>query len=397
MPEPGPDVLTPDDAGGTAPGDRRFRPDVEGLRAVAIVLVVLFHARVPHVGGGYVGVDAFFVISGFVITGVLLRRQAADGRTSALAFYARRFRRILPASTLVIVATVVAAYVVDGRALGSMTADDGSWAAVFLANVHFAAQAGPGAALRPLSPLGTFWSLSVEEQFYLVFPAVFIAAFTWAATRRPRSVLAGVLVVSSLASFTLCVLQTHQLAGTAYFSPFTRAWEFSVGALVALGTPWFGRLGSRGAAALTWAGLLVVIGSALAFTPATVYPGALAAVPVLGAAAVIAGGCADPRAGCERLLGTASVLWVGRRSYSWYLWHWPVLIVYAEQGGNPPFSLGVRLLLMAAALGLAAATYTWVEDPARKIRSRAGVTVVAGLVGSVVLAGVLTVVSEAVR
>jgi peptidoglycan/LPS O-acetylase OafA/YrhL len=202
----------------------------------------------------------------------------------------------------VIVVTVVSAYFLDGRLFGSLAAGDGRWAAVFLANFHFASLAGSRLGTRPLSPLGNFWSLSVEAQFYLVFPTLFLAAWVRGARGRPRTSLAFVLGLVAAGSFMLCVLQTHQLAGTAYFSPFARAWELSIGALVALDTVHLERLGPRVAAAMTWAGMAAIVASALLFTAATVYPGAFAAIPVLGAALVIAGGCANPAAGCERVL-----------------------------------------------------------------------------------------------
>ena len=167
--------LAAGDEAGTTPEDRPFRPDVEGLRAVAVLLVVLFHSGVSWVSGGYVGVDVFFVISGFVITGVLLRERASSGRTSIFAFYGRRCRRIIPAATLVIIATVVLAYWFLGVAGGSSTATDGRWAAVFLANFHFIAiGTNYFSSQQPPSPLQNFWSLAVEEQFYVVYPTLFL-------------------------------------------------------------------------------------------------------------------------------------------------------------------------------------------------------------------------------
>src|ERR1700674_4333621 len=212
--------LTSGDEAGTAPGDRRFRPDVEGLRAVAVLLVVLFHAGIPGLNGGFVGVDVFFVISGFVITGVLLRERASDHRTSILGFYGRRCRRIIPAATLVIVVTVVAGYAVLGVVAGDRTAVDGKWAAVFLANFHFAS-IGTNylTATQPPSPLQNFWSLAVEEQFYLVYPTLFLLA-AWVPVRlafRSRLVIGLPVVIG--ASLTLSVIQTSTNATVAYFSP----------------------------------------------------------------------------------------------------------------------------------------------------------------------------------
>jgi len=183
------------DEAGTAPGDRRFRPDVEGLRAVAVLLVVLYHANMPGLSGGFVGVDVFFVISGFVITGLLLRERASTDHTSLRSFYGRRVRRILPAATLVIVATVIATYAVLGVIYGNPTAVAARWTAVFLATFHFS---GTGTdyltATLPPSPLQNFWSLTVEEQFYLVYPAIFLVAASVRSTASLRARLVAVLL-----------------------------------------------------------------------------------------------------------------------------------------------------------------------------------------------------------
>ena len=156
---------------GTAPGDRRWRPDVEGLRAVAVVVVVAYHYGIPGFSGGYVGVDVFFVISGFVITGLLVPEHESTGRTSLVDFYARRFRRILPAATLVILSTVLATYVFAGSVFGANAARNGIWAAAFIYNFrHFVSD------WNFLPSLGNYWSLAVEEQFYFVYPALFLMA-----------------------------------------------------------------------------------------------------------------------------------------------------------------------------------------------------------------------------
>ncbi len=166
-------LLANGEEAGSPPGDRRFRPDVEGLRAVAIVLVVCFHAGFRQVRGGFVGVDVFFVISGFVITGLLLRERSGTGRTDVAAFYARRARRILPAAVLVVVVTVVVSAVLLSHADAVIAASDGRWASLFLADAHDA-RVLPNILTVRYDPLGQFWSLAVEEQFYLVYPAVVI-------------------------------------------------------------------------------------------------------------------------------------------------------------------------------------------------------------------------------
>jgi len=213
------------DEAGTAPGDRRFRPDVQGLRAVAVTLVVLFHAHVPGLGGGYVGVDVFFVISGFVITGVLLREHASTGSTSILHFYGRRVRRILPAATLVIIAAVIASYALLGPVSGGQTAGDARWASLFLINVHFASTGTNYLSSQlPPSVLQNYWSLAVEEQFYLIYPTIFLVV-AWLSRRLGlRRGLGIVLGVAVVASFVDSIVQTSGNPTAAFFSPFPRVW-----------------------------------------------------------------------------------------------------------------------------------------------------------------------------
>src|SRR5664280_1602318 len=229
--------LASGDESGSAPGDRKFRPDVEGLRAVAVLLVVLYHAGVPRLTGGFVGVDVFFVLSGFVITGVLLREHAASGKTRLSAFYGRRSRRILPAATLVIILTVLASYHWLGFITGDETAGVARTTSLFYANFHFIA-AGTNylASQQPPSALQNYWSLSVEEQFSLVYPALFfIAAFTLRHISL-RLKLTALLVAGIEDSFAWSLHQTSANSIAAFFSPFTRAWELALGALVAVGS-----------------------------------------------------------------------------------------------------------------------------------------------------------------
>jgi peptidoglycan/LPS O-acetylase OafA/YrhL len=364
-----PRLLPSGDEAGSPPGDREFRPDVEGLRAIAVLFVVLYHAGLSRLSGGYVGVDVFFVISGYVITGVLLRERATTGATSLLGFYARRARRILPAATLVLVVTVIAAHALLSVASAQQTADDAKWAALFLANFHFAA-VGTNylSAQLPPSPLQNFWTLSVEEQFYVVYPTIFLVV---AGMRLRVSLRTKLLVALGVATFvSLCwsIVQTTTNPNAAYFSPFTRAWELALGAMVALAAPLFARIPAALAATVTWGGLGAIVLAGLVFNSQTPYPGAYVMLPVLGAAMVIAGGTANPRFGVERLLGTSPFRQLGRISYSLYLWHWPILILAAESQGQSslPFSSNLGWLLVA--LGASIVTYWLVENPVRHSR-----------------------------
>ena len=200
---------------GSPPGDRSFRPDIEGLRAVAVLLVVLEHAYVWHLTGGFIGVDVFFVISGFVITGLLLRDYAGHGKIKLQAFYARRARRIIPSAVLVIVATVVAERLLVGGSATALVASEARWATIFLANytpVH-----GNFFAISP-APLGAYWSLSVEEQFYLVYPALFILVIHLTRERAFRSGILTVLILAVVTSFAWSVISSPGWFG-AYISP----------------------------------------------------------------------------------------------------------------------------------------------------------------------------------
>ena len=383
----------PGDEAGTAPDDRRFRPDVEGLRAVAVLLVVLYHADVPRLTGGFVGVDVFFVISGFVITGLLLRERQRTDRTSILNFYARRLRRILPAATLVIVVTVIASYLLLGFVSGDAVANDGRWAAVFLSNFHFE-EVGTNyfTAKLPPSPLQNFWSLSVEEQFYFVYPTLFllIARLKGRLSQQTKMVIVLVLVI--VVSYWFSVTQTAAQPTAAYFSPFTRAWELALGALVAVGTPWLKNMPALGAAALTWVGLAAIAVAAFAFTAQTPYPGSLVAFPVFGAALVIAGGVAAPWLGAERLLGLGPFQWFGKRSYSLYLWHWPILIIAVEHAGKSSLPLADNLLLILLAVVISMASYRLVENPIRHWKLPSSTTVAAGIITVVATVLILSLV-----
>ena len=354
------------DEAGTAPEDRPFRPDVQGLRAVAILLVVLYHAAIPGISGGYVGVDVFFVISGFVITGVLLRERVATQRTSIVAFYGRRARRIIPAASLVIIVTVVAAFHYLGGLTGHETAIDGQWAALFLANFHFAAsQTNYLASQQPPSALQNFWSLAVEEQFYIVYPTIFLVTARVARGMSLRSRLALVLATVIVVSYAYSVVLTSTNAPSAFFSPLTRAWELALGGLIAVAGQSLRRAPQSWAALLSWLGLAAIVVASLTLNATTPYPGAWVALPVLGAGAVIAAGTAQPTWGVERLLRQRPFQVLGLISYSLYLWHWPILIIATQSRGTTTLPVWDNVMWLLVATGVAAITYWVLENPVR--------------------------------
>jgi peptidoglycan/LPS O-acetylase OafA/YrhL len=351
---------------GTAPEDRKYRPDAEGLRAVAILLVVLFHVGFHQWRGGYVGVDVFFVISGFVITGLLLRERTSSGRTGFLAFYARRARRILPAALIVIMVTLIATRLLLGSRDAVLTASDSRWSALFLGNFHFASVT-PSVLFIRYAPLQHLWSLSVEEQFYLFYPAFFALLLIGHGGRDFRKRLTLGLAAIVAISFVLAVVSSKNGATGPYVSPFNRAWEFAVGALVAVGTTQLKRLPGGLAAAITWVGAFCII---FAATTLPITPGYKIAVPVVGAGLIIAGGTSIPAWGIESLLRLPPLQWIGRLSYSWYLWHWPVLAIATEYALMRGKTLSIldRVILVLGSLLIATASYYLVENPVRHSR-----------------------------
>ncbi len=343
----------------------RFRPDVEGLRAVAVFTVVLFHAGVSWMQGGYVGVDVFFVISGFLITGLILREHEVRDRISLSGFYARRARRILPAAMLVIVLTVLASYYIENFVQYARAAQDGRWAALFAANIHFAL-VGHGYFQQSVapSPLEHYWSLGVEEQFYLVWPGLILligAMFTRISLRWRVTAFAA---AATAASFVWSEIQTSSNPTWAYFSPLTRGWELGIGALAAALLPQLRRLPKSAGMALAYGGLGAIAISALWYTAATPFPGTAALLPVLGATAVIVGGTSG--GGARHLLGLRPVRSVGRVSFGWYLLHYPPMILLTGALWTHPLSVEENLIIAAVTLVIAYGMYAVVETPIRR-------------------------------
>jgi peptidoglycan/LPS O-acetylase OafA/YrhL len=368
-------------------GGQRFRPDIEGMRAIAVGLVLLFHGYGKPFSGGFVGVDVFFVISGFLITSLLLHEQSKDGRISVRRFYARRVRRILPASALTVLVTIVAAYCLLGFISGNEVANAAKWTAVFAANIHFALIGTDylGSQLPP-SPLQHMWSLGVEEQFYLVWPSLFLLLAVIVRLSRRRNVLhvlAAFLLVVIGASLAWSVIQTSSNATWAYFSPLTRAWELALGAMIAVIGPAVSRMPStwvyQVAALLGLAGIVV---SALTLTSSTPYPGWAVAIPVVSSALLISAGCGNPQTVIGRALSVRPMQWLGARSYSLYLWHWPILVIAAQYAGHHLSTWQNSGLLLGAVVA-SAITFRLIENPVRNsrvLKSRTGLTLAIGLV-----------------
>ena len=329
------------------------RPDIQGLRAIAVLLVVAAHAGVPGLAGGYVGVDVFFVISGFLITGLLLAESSGTGRISAARFFARRAVRLLPLSTLVAVLTLAAAWRWLPPARMAGLGADALGAASYSINIRLAQVATDYFATTDPSPFQHYWSLAVEEQFYLIWPVLLLISLR-IGRRRAFAVAVSALCC---ASFGYSVVSTTQNQPWAYFGSPSRAWELGVGALIAVAAA-RPRFGARRSVLLSWIGLAAILAAAVGYDDRTPFPGFAALLPVLGAAAVIVGG---------RIRYARPFPLIGDLSYGWYLWHWPLLILVPALIGHS-LDIGLRLALCAAALAIAFVTYHVVENPIRHRR-----------------------------
>jgi peptidoglycan/LPS O-acetylase OafA/YrhL len=376
----------------------KFRSDIEGLRGLAVLLVVVFHAGLG-LSGGFVGVDVFFVISGFLITGLLLRERQQTGRIDFVAFYARRIRRLLPAALAVILITLPIAFVLFAPLDRVQMIWDGAASAVSVGNIRFALAEGDYFAnLAAPSPFLHFWSLGVEEQFYLIWPALLILAAT---ARHIRRGVWLALFNVFLASLTAAAVLTTLAPNWAFYSLPTRAFELAAGGLLAVLAPTIAKLPRWLIGPFGWLGAAMVIVSALTFDAGMAFPGTVALIPTLGAVAMIAAGEAgiswwSPAA----LLSVGPMRFVGKISYSLYLWHWPIFVLggMALGFGREPGPL-IGLWLIGMSIGVSMLSWALIEEPFRhgfqlprplRLRLpqlRPGLTVAAGLAGmlSVVL------------
>jgi peptidoglycan/LPS O-acetylase OafA/YrhL len=374
----------------------RFIPHVQGLRAIAVLAVVLYHFWPARFPGGYIGVDIFFVISGFLITSHLMRELTATGSVRLGQFWARRARRLLPASLLVLLFCALVAmspYLTPTSALPNEVRE--ILASTFYVENWFLALNSADYLNHSGDPTTVqhYWSLSLEEQFYVMWPLLMLLAawvgVKWFRGSRRRAVIA-VLAIVSVVSFVFCVIFTLTDPAPAYFVTFGRMWQFGVGAMVAL-VPLLRIRNALGSFVLGWGGIAVLVYVVFQFDGQTPFPGYMAALPTLGAAAIIAASNTGRWWYPTRVLAIRPAQFVGDISYSLYLWHWPLIII----APSVPFwglTIYHRVALLALCFVLAWLTKRFVEDPARGwkvLTSRpARVTLWSSLGAMIVVAGV---------
>ncbi|MEL6748375.1 MAG: acyltransferase, partial [Pseudomonadota bacterium] len=358
-----------------------YRRDIDGLRAIAVLAVVIYHAGWTTMSGGFLGVDVFFVISGYLITGILIN-DWEKGRYSLLTFYERRIRRIFPALFAMLAATILAAMFIllppDLERLGASVLAT----TAFVSNIFFWSETGYFATSADSKPLLHTWSLAVEEQFYIFFPLILIGALAFGKRRalaaaavkeggRPGLPTAiTVMLVLSVVSLIVAEWTVHQAADTAFYWPHTRAWELLAGALIAMDA--FKPLRTRQTREwVSGIGFAMVIISLFAISSADTFPGLTAMPAVLGSALIIYAGHRQPehlpvqdRTLVQQFLGLSPMVGIGLISYSLYLWHWPIL-VFAAQMSFEPLTLLDRTMLVIASIVAAYLSWRFVEQPFR--------------------------------
>jgi len=331
-----------------------YRPDIDGLRAIAVLAVVFYHSGFNVVSGGYVGVDIFFVISGFLITTIIVR-ELADGEFSIVGFYERRMRRILPASIATVAVCLVAGYFILGtRDLGNL-AHSAIANSLFLSNIFFYMQTGYFDASAELKPLLHTWSLSLEEQYYVVTPLLLMLVARFFKQKH----LLFVIPISIL-SFAACVYWTNVNQPAAFYMLTTRGWELLTGSILAIAA--IPRISSEaGMRFLAMIGLVLILFSMFMFDDQTVFPGAYAALPTLGTAILIYTGLSGSTP-INRALSVRPMVFVGLISYSLYLWHWPI-IVFSKYLKAATLNHVESMVMLLAMFAMSVLSCRYVETP----------------------------------
>ena len=387
----------------------RFRPDIQGLRAVAVGLVLLYHAGLTLFPGGYVGVDVFFVISGFLITGMLVRQAEERGRIDLADFYARRIRRILPAATVVLAFVAIVTLLVLPRTRWDDIGVQIIASAFYLVNWVLADGTDYLNAEEAASPIQHFWTLAVEEQFYILWPALLVGLL-WLASRRQRSrtgeqtaniqrYLQVGVALAIIPSFIWSIYYTDANPAPAYFVTTTRLWEIAIGAAIAIFAVQLQKIPHTLGYVLQGGGLLAILAAGLFYTSATPFPGYAALLPTLGAAAVIIGGMSGRATkGFARVLNVRPMRWIGDLSYSLYLWHWP-LLVFAAYLADGDLPVGYGLLIVALAIIPSWLSYRYIEEPFRnwqrlKEKSARALRAGASLMGTTTVIGLAVLIAS---
>jgi peptidoglycan/LPS O-acetylase OafA/YrhL len=338
-----------------------FRPDIEGLRGIAILIVVLFHCGLPGFPGGFVGVDVFFVLSGFLITGLLVKEIQNTSQLSLLQFYARRARRLLPASALTLMVTLLVGAMILAPHELDLAGHASRAASLYVSNIFFDHNAGDYfAADVKANPLLHTWSLGVEEQFYFFWPLLVSMTLVW---WRSMRALTMVLLGLTVLSLTIGIWSTTNRSTFAFYELPARAWEFGMGGLAVLLPRTRLKLPIGLWLVFGWLGILAIVGSSHFIVGEIDFPGWVAIIPVVGTVMALIGGTEHPNRGAGAMLSSAPFQVLGRLSYSWYLWHWPFIVFAAAL--FPNISIVGKIVAASASLGIAAVSYHFVEHPIR--------------------------------
>ena len=337
-----------------------FRPDIEGLRGIAVLIVVLFHCGIPGFSGGFAGVDVFFVLSGYLITGLLVAEVQKTSRLSLVKFYARRVRRLLPASALTLIVTLLMGALILAPHELMFAGRAARATALYMSNIFFSINAADYFAPDVKSnPLLHTWSLAVEEQFYLFWPLLILLGLQlWRSRKALLAVLSGLTAIS----LGVSVWFTAHGGTFAFYELPARAWEFGIGGLAVLLPRGTLKLSSGWWSALGWLGILAILGSAH-FIGDNNFPGWIALFPVMGTIVALIAGAEQPHRGAGIVLDSAPLQMLGILSYSWYLWHWPFLVF--SRALLPDISVAGKTAVAAASLAVAGVTHHFVENPIR--------------------------------
>jgi peptidoglycan/LPS O-acetylase OafA/YrhL len=365
---------------------RTFRPDIEGLRAFAVSVVVVNHLGLPIAPAGFVGVDIFFVISGYLITRMLVAEGIATGKIDLIRFYARRVRRLLPAAALMLIVSLIGSAVIFSPDELAFAARGARSAALYLSNVFFALNAGDYfAAPTKENPFLHTWSLAVEEQFYAVWPMLILIGL---ALRRSRAWICILLAALTIASFGVSVKTSPGSVNFAYYLLPARAWEFGLGGLTALIPSSRAMLSPVGGNVIGLIGILGLIASVWIIPSSADYPGWIALFPVAATILCLHVGAQAHKSMTSSALGLAPLQWLGRLSYSWYLWHWPLLVL--SDAALPGIGTFGHIVVALASLGVAAISFYGVENPIRfnaQLSRRPFSTLAVGLALTILSAG----------